>query len=92
MSLVLDFLNFVFYLPFLKPNERDISRNINMLKKYEWFKEYYKNEHYVQLITHNKNVRKKLGSFNTKKVKNPKYQSFYKTKIDKVLQKHLNAL
>ncbi len=35
------------------------------------------------------NVRNKLGSLNTKRIANPKFQSFYKTKIDKVLQKHL---
>lgn len=89
MKMILDFLNLVVYLPFLKPDEEDISRNITTLKKYEWFNEYYKNEQYVQLIIHNQNVRKKLGSLNTKRIANPKFQSYYKTKIDKVLQKHL---
>ena len=92
MHIILDFLNFAAYLPFLKPDEEDISRNINMFKKQEWFKAYYNNEQYVQLITHNKEVRRMLGSFNTKKVVKDKYQSYYKKKIDRVLQKHLKTI
>ena len=60
MSFVLDLLNFAVYLPFLKPDEEDISRNITTLKRYEWFKVYYQNEQYAQLIIHNENVRKML--------------------------------
>ena len=92
MSFILDLLNLTVYLPFLKPDEEDISRNITTLKRYEWFKAYLQNEQYAQLIIHNKNVRKMLGSLNTKRITNPKYQSFYKRKIDKVLQKQLNTI
>ena len=90
MGIIIDFFNFLVYLPFLKPDEEDISRNIHTLKKYEWFKEYYKNEQYVQLIIQNKNVRKKIGTLNTKRIAKPKYQTFYKKKIDKILQKNLS--
>ncbi|MER2109248.1 MAG: hypothetical protein ABS949_20190 [Solibacillus sp.] len=92
MSFILDLLNLAVYLPFFKPDEEDISRNLRTLKKYEWFKKYYENEQYAQLIIHNKNVRKMLGSLNTKRIANPKYQSFYKKKIDKVLRKQLNTI
>ena len=92
MSLLLDILNLSFYLSFLKPDEEDVSRNIRALKKYEWFEGYYENEQYKQLIIHNRKVRMKLGNFNTKKVENSKYQSFYKNKIDKVLRKQSNAI
>ena len=53
-------------------------------------KDIIKTKQYTQLIIHNKNVRKMLGSLNTKRIANPKYQSFYKKKIDKVLRKQLN--
>ena len=92
MSLILDLLNLAVYLPFLKHDEEDISRNINTLKKYDWFKAYYENEQYVHLIIHNKNVRKMLGTLNTKRIANPKYQSFYKKKIDNLLRKQLNTI
>ena len=92
MSFFLDLLNLAVYLPFLKPDEEDISRNITTLKRYEWFKEYYQNEQYIQLIIHNKSVRRMIGGLNTKRIANPKYQSFYKKKIEKVLRKQLNTL
>ena len=92
MSLVLEFLNLAVYLPFFKPDEEDISRNINTLKKYEWFNKYYENEQYVQLMIHNKNVRKMIGCLNTKKIANPKYQSFYQKKLDKILQKQIKLI
>ena len=63
MSFILDLLNLAVYLPFLKPDEEDISRNITTLKRYEWFKGYYQNEQYAQLIIHNNKVRKMLGMF-----------------------------
>ena len=92
MILILDLLNIAIYLPFLKPDEEDISRNITKLKRYEWFKGYYQNEQYAQLIIHNKKVRKMLGSFNTKRIANPNYQSFYKKKVDKVLRIQLKTI
>ena len=92
MGFVLDLLNLAVYLPSFKPDEEDISRNITTLKRYEWFTGYYQNEQYSQLIIHNKSVRKMLGSLNTKRITNPKYQSFYKKKIDKVLRKQLNTI
>jgi hypothetical protein len=92
MSFILDLLNFAVYLPFLKPDEEDISRNITTLKRYEWFKGYYQNEQYTQLIIQNNNVRRMIGGLNTKKIANPKYQSFYKKKIEKILRKQLNTL
>ena len=92
LSLFLGVLNFAVYLPFLKPSEADISRNIATLKKYEWYKDYYQNEQYTHLIIHNKKVRKVLGSLNNTRIANPKYQSFYKKKIDKVLRKQLNTI
>ena len=90
LSLFLEVLNLAVYLPFLKPSEADISRNIATLKKYEWYKDYYQNEQYTHLIIYNKKVRKVLGSLNNNRIANPKYQSFYKKKIDKVLRKQLN--
>jgi len=41
MIFILELLNIAVYLPFFKPNEGDISRNITTLKRYEWFKGYY---------------------------------------------------
>ena len=90
--LLLDILNIAVYLPFFRPSEEDISRNINTLKRHDWFKKYYQNEQYTQLIIHNSKVRKKLGGFNTKRLANPKYQSFYQNKINKLLQRQLKTV
>lgn len=87
MSFLLDLLNLAVYLPFLKPDEEDISTNLNELKKYQWFKNYYQNEHYKQLIIHEQKVRRVIGSFNTKKIKNPRYQVSCQNKINNILNK-----
>lgn len=44
MWFLLDILNLSIYLPFFKPSEDEIIKNINELKKYEWFKEFYRDE------------------------------------------------
>ena len=92
MSILLDLLNLAAYLPFLKTSEEDISRNINTLKRYEWFKKYYQSEQYTELIIHDPKVRTKIGSFNTKRLTNLKYQAFYQNKINKILRRQLKAI
>ena len=87
MSFILDFFNFLVYLPAFKPDEEDISRNISTLKKYEWFTSYYQDSQISQLIIHNNKVRKKIGQFNTKRLENPKYQDYYQRKLNKIFQK-----
>ena len=92
MSFVLDLLNFSVYYPFFTPDKEDISKNIRTLKRYEWFNAYAQHEQYAQLIIHHPKIRKMLGSLHTKRVANPKYQAYYKKKIDNVLNKQLLAM
>ncbi|MDP7978654.1 hypothetical protein [Bacillus multifaciens] len=68
MWFLLDIFNLSIYLPFLKPSEEDIIRNINELKKYEWFKDLYKDEKNAYLIIHDLKVRRAIGKFNIKKL------------------------
>lgn len=87
MSLFLDLLNLAVYLPFLKPDEEDISRNLNELKKHQWFKDYYQDERYLNLIIHDSKVRKVIGRFNTNKIKNPSYPMYCQNKLNHLFNK-----
>ena len=74
------------YLPAYRVDEEDITTNIRLLKKYEWYNEYSKKEKYKQILIHDIKVRKKIGRLNSKRIANPKYETYYKNKIDNFLK------
>ncbi|MEI4801720.1 hypothetical protein ACIGHG_03330 [Bacillus sp. NPDC077411] len=86
MWLLLDTLNLFIYLPFFKPSEEDIVRNINELKKYEWFKNLSKDEKNAYLIIHDLKIRQTIGRFNIKKMSKDSYQKYYQKKLNKILK------
>ncbi|SFJ73451.1 MULTISPECIES: hypothetical protein [unclassified Bacillus (in: firmicutes)] len=86
MWFLLDTLNLFIYLPFFKPSEEDIVRNINELKKYEWFKNLYKDEKNAYLIIHDLKVRQTIGRFNIKKMSKDSYQKYYQKKLNNILK------
>jgi len=83
---LLDILNFSIYLPFFKPSEEDVTRNINELKKYEWFKDLYKDEKNAHLIIYDLKVRRSIGKFNIKKINKDSYQKYYRKKLNGILK------
>lgn len=86
MWFLLDTLNLFIYFPFFKPSEEDIVRNINELKKYEWFKNLYKDEKNAYLIIHDLKIRQTIGRFNIKKMSKDSYQKYYQRKLNKILK------
>lgn len=85
------FLNLGLYLPsLLAVNEEDIGRNTNHLKKYKWFQELLKNKEYKQLIVHDKDVRKVIGKFDSKKIDKNFFQNRYRNRLQNTLQQKLN--
>lgn len=86
MWFLLDTLNLFIYLPFFKPSEEEIVRNINELKKYEWFKNLYKDEKNAYLIINDLKVRQTIGRFNIKKMSKDSYQKYYQKKLNKILK------
>lgn len=88
MILLLDLLNLAVCLPFLSVNEADIGRNVNQLKKYDWFQNLLQNPQKRELIIYNKQVRESIGKLNTSKLDRTGYNEKSRRKINQVL---LNA-
>jgi hypothetical protein len=70
-------------------NTKKIDKNIEELRKYNWFNTLYDDEKYHRLFFVNKRVRKSLQStFLTKRLKNnPNAQKTFKSLLDKQLKK-----
>ena len=72
--------------------EEEIDRNINYLKRYEWFDNYFNNDTYKELIDKNREVRYAIGKCNIAKMDKNKYNHLVEKRIKKVLLKELQAL
>lgn len=68
VGIVIDILNLLSYLPFLKPDEKDVENNVKQLSRYDWFQNLLDHEEYRNLIIHDRHVRKQIGSFSRKKM------------------------
>lgn len=86
MILILELLNLVVYFPFLKPDEEDIGRNVNQLKKYDWFQNLLQNAEQRVLVIHNQKVRQTIGRLNTSKIERMAYNEKSRRKINRALQ------
>ncbi|MBB4823243.1 hypothetical protein HNO89_000461 [Sporosarcina luteola] len=87
MGIILDLLNFAAYIPFLRVDEQEIGRNIQQLKRHQWFQDFLNDEQYRKLIIHNKDVRQTIGKFKTSKLSKDAYNSKCQKKLSKVLLK-----
>jgi len=86
------FLVFIQLFPFRKiVTGEHIGENLKKLKKHQWFKDYLNNEEYKNLIVHNENVRKTIGSFNTNKLGRESYLVKCKKKLNQVLVRELHS-
>jgi|SRR5690625_733420 len=79
------YVNIGDFLPFLKTNEEDIGRNLNHLKKHDWFQKYLNEERYRELIIHDQVVRKTIGKCNSSKLHRDSYQRKCQERLEKVL-------
>jgi hypothetical protein len=68
--------------------DEEINKNIEFLKRYDWFKELLENNEYKKLINDNDNVRYVIGKINIEKMKKITYQNKYRKKIKFKLQKN----
>jgi len=85
MGILLDILNLSVYLPFLKPDENDIVRNIKHLKEKQWFNKFLKDPVFKELIIHNEKIRQTIGRFKTSKLR----QDSYNIRCEKRLRRAL---
>ncbi|KAA0547148.1 hypothetical protein FZW96_14345 [Bacillus sp. BGMRC 2118] len=75
-----------FFLLFSKDvNEEEIEKNIQYLKRFDWFESYLKDDDFNHLINHNTNVRYVIGTCNLTKVKKSRYINIYRKRIHKEL-------
>ncbi|WP_077356609.1 hypothetical protein [Virgibacillus halodenitrificans] len=92
-KILLDILGFVsFSGPYPDVSEEDISNNIQLLKKNQWFQTLMNDEKYREFVVHDKDVRYEIGYLNTKKLKRNVHKDRYKKKIQKILDKRNNQL
>ncbi len=87
MEIILDLLNLAVYIPFLRVDEEDIGRNIQQLKRHQWFQDYLNDEQYRKLIIYNKDVRQTIGKFKTSKLSRDAYNIKCQKRLSKVLLK-----
>lgn len=88
MTIILDILNLITYIPqYLHPDQSQISTNIEKLKKLRWYQELYKVEKFKNLIISDEEVRKIIGRLNAKKLSQKNYQFKAQRKLERVLAK-----
>ena len=85
MVLILDLLSLGFYLPFLKPDESDIARNIGKLKKLSWYNSLVNDPKARELIIHDSKVRQVIGRFKTDKLELTTYQRICQRRLETIL-------
>ena len=72
--------------------EEAMEKNINDLKRYEWFDNYLNNDTYKELINKNTEVRYAIGKCNIAKMNKNKYNLLVEKRIKKVLLKESHPL
>lgn len=77
------------YVPFLKPDEEQITKNIKKIKKRNWYKVLLENDEYRKLIIYNKDVRTVIGRFKTEKLNQQNYQMKCQRKLEAILNKKM---
>ncbi|MBR7553601.1 hypothetical protein ACFFJI_11450 [Allobacillus sp. GCM10007491] len=87
-KVLLDILGYIsFSAPYPDVDTNDISNNLKVLKRTQWFQALMKDEKHRELIVHNKDVRYEIGYLNTERLKRNAHKDRYKNKIQKILEK-----
>ncbi|MCR8985330.1 hypothetical protein NW801_09630 [Brevibacillus laterosporus] len=87
---LIDFLHLLVYVPFFKPDEDRITKNIKKIKTLSWYKGLLEHEEYRSLIIYNKDVRTVIGQFKTEKLTQQNYQMKCQRKLVAILNKRLS--
>ncbi|AIF44205.1 hypothetical protein [Virgibacillus sp. SK37] len=77
---------------FKKVTEEEIEKNIQELKKKQWFQDLLKEGEIRNLIIHNAEVRKKIGKIKTHKLDHPFYEEKIRRKLERVCAKKAGNL
>ncbi|WP_042221658.1 hypothetical protein [Oceanobacillus manasiensis] len=70
--------------------EEDVEKNLEYLKHNKWFQDFLDDEEYSKLILNNTDVRKVIGSIDTKKMSKPKYNKNQQKRLKRELEKQLD--
>jgi hypothetical protein len=93
MGLLIDVLIFLFEsYEFKKVTEEDIEKNIQQLKKKQWFQEFLQKGEIHDIVIHNTEVRKKIGKIKTNKLDNPFYEEKCRRKLERICEKKAKSL
>ncbi|KUF21987.1 MULTISPECIES: hypothetical protein [Bacillus] len=87
MGFILDIFSLAVYIPFLKVDEEEISRNAAHLKKYSWFKALLHDQTCRELIIYDPGVRRLIGRFKTEKLHKKRYNLRCERKLLQALQR-----
>src|SRR5690625_2949741 len=87
MGILLDILTLSVYLPFLKPDENDIVRNIKHLKEKQWFNKFLKDPVFKDLIIHNEKIRRTSGRVKTCNIRQYSYNIRFENRLRRALLK-----
>lgn len=88
LVIVSSLLSFVGLVP--RTTEEDIAKNVNKLKKYQWFQDFLSNKEYKELITHDAKVRRVIGRMNSNRIDVKFFCHRYQKKLQTVLHQKLN--
>lgn len=90
MDAVLDLIRSIstmIFFSFKDITEEDIEKNIEYLKQNKWFQDFPNDEKYEIMIIDNTDVRKIIGSIDTKKMSKPNYNKKQQKRIKRELEK-----
>lgn len=92
LRIVMNFISIISFAPFWPDvTEEDIGKNIEVLKKYEWFQKYLKNDTFKKLIIYDRDVRDVIGEFNSHKIIKDSYHYKCEKRLRKVLLNKANS-
>ncbi|WP_338594384.1 hypothetical protein [Bacillus safensis] len=87
MGFILDIFSLAVYIPFLKVDEEEITRNAAHLKKYSWFQALLHDQTCRELIIYDPGVRRLIGRFKTEKLYKKRYNLRCERKLLQALQR-----
>lgn len=87
MGFILDIFSLAVYIPFLKVDEEEISRNAAHLKTYSWFQALLHDQNCGELIIYDPDVRRVIGRFKTEKLHKKRYNLRCERKLLQALQR-----
>lgn len=73
-----------------RTTEEDIVKNINKLKKHQWFQNILSNKEYREIIINDAKVRRAIGRMNSNRIDMKFFRHRYYKKLQTALHQKLN--